>query len=242
MSGNARVRRAARRERLARAIGLGALLLLAALPARAQSPQPLGVVLALPTPVLAEVKALNEEPMSYVVAALHTSPVTLDFFAQSVTTVRILPADPTASPMGSTLPCRLPRAALKLIQQINNNLAIAERQPGGDGPVATVEIAVSSQNCVLDRTRFLMMPMRYMSLFLQQNPRKNLRIIHITQGSNVEWVALLAIDQAESDKLLVPLSTFGLDLLRALVLLNANVAVGTTGSFDGVLATTFQVS
>jgi hypothetical protein len=228
--------------RIAYRIAIGALLLVMAVPARAENLQSLGVVLAVPSTLLPEVKALNESPMPYVVTTLHTSPATVDFFPQPVTTVRIVPADPAVNPMGPALSCRLPRAALKLIQQINNNLTITERAPAGEGPVATVDIAVSNQSHALERTRFLMMPMRYMSLFLQQNQRKNVRMVHITQGSNVEWVALLAIDQADAEKLQVPISAFGLDLLRALVLLNANVAVGPTGSFDGVLVTTFEVS
>jgi hypothetical protein len=227
--------------RLARAIGIVALLIGMAGPSGAQSPQPLGVVIALPATLVPEVKALNEGPMPYLVTTLHTSPATVDFFAQPVATVRIVPADPSANPSATVLSCRLPRAALKGIQQINNNVTIVEREPGNE-PVATVDIAVSNQSHALDRTRFLMMPLRFMSLFLQQNQRKNVRIVYITQGSNVEWVALLAIDQADAEKLQVPVSGFGLEFLRALVLLNANVAVGPTGSSDGVLVTTFEVS
>lgn len=236
----------ARRRHLAQVLGIAGLLLAAALPVRANGPQPLGVVLTLPATLLPEVKALNEGPLPYTVKVLHTSPATVDFFAQPVTTVRILPTDPAANPPAAALACRLPRAALKSIQQINNNLAITEKRPG-DGtegplpPVAEVEIAVSHQSLTPESTRFLMLPMRYMSLFLQQNPRKHVRMVHITQGSNVEWVALLAIDAADAEKLAVPISTFGLDLLRAIILLNANVAVGPTGAFDGVLVTTFGV-
>jgi hypothetical protein len=199
-------------------------------------------VLAVPTLLVPEVKALNEGPMPYVVATLHSSPATVDFFTQPIATVRIVPTDPAANPMGAALPCRLPRAALKTIQQINNNLTLTERSPAGDESVATVDVAVNNQSHALERTRFLMVPVRFMSLFLQQNPRKNVKVVYITQGNSIEWVALLAIDQADAEKLAVPISTFGLDFLRALVLLNANVAVGQTGSSDGVLVTTFVVS
>lgn len=222
-------------------IGIGALLLLVAGPARAQDPQPLGAVLAVPTILVAQFKSLNEGPMPYRVTTLHTAPATVDFFPQPVTTLRIVSTDPAANPLAA-LPCRLPRPALRSIQQINNNLTLVEQTPTGEGPVATVEVAVSNQSHALDRTRFLMVPVRYLSLFLQVNPRKNVKIVHITQGNTVEWVALLAIDQGDADKLQAPISAFGLDFLRSLVLLNANVAIGSTGSFDGVLVTTFEVS
>jgi hypothetical protein len=64
----------------------------------------------------------------------------------------------------------------------------------------------------------------------------------MTQGSNVEWVGLLAIDQKDAGELRVPINLVGVDLLRSLVLLNSNVAVGSTGSFDGILLTTFSVN
>lgn len=222
-------------------LGIGALALAVVGSAHAQNPQPLGAVLVVPTTLVAEVKSLNEGPMPYLVTTLHTAPATIDFFPQPVTTLRIVPTDPGAIPVAA-LPLRLPRAAMRMIQQINNNLTLAEPTPTGEGPVATVEIAVSHQSHALDRTRFLMVPVRYMSLFLQVNPRKNLKMVYITQGNTVEWVALLAIDQADADKLQAPISAFGLDFLRSLVLLNANVAIGSTGSFDGVLITTFEVS
>lgn len=223
-------------------LGVVALLLVAAQTARAQGPQPFGVVLSVPSPLVAELKALNEAPLSYVVTPLHTAPAMVDFFNLPVTTVRIVPADLGAQPLKATLPCRLPRAALKAVQQINNNTPIIELNPGGDAHVATVEIVVSHQSALLEQTRFLMVPIRFMSIFLQQNPRKNVRLVHITQANNIEWVALLAIDQKDATGLAVPVTLFGLDLLRALVLLNSNIAVGPTGTFDGVLVTTFSVN
>jgi predicted amino acid-binding ACT domain protein len=200
----------------------GTALTLAA-PAHAQSPKPLGAVLTVPIQSIGPIFALNA--LQNNVNILQVSQAAVGSFNTQVATLSIAQRNSGPTSLASpTLFCKLPKAFLPAIQQINNNTTIVDQTAVGDfnTQVATVEVAQSNKTYVPGKTAFMLVPVAALAP-LQQLNQQNFNVVGVSQlaiGGNNTQVAAVAVDQSNAAGLQFPGAFLG-----SLEQLNQNVAV-----------------
>lgn len=206
-------------KRVVRSAWFGVLaLLLAGGVARAQTPEPLGVVLCVPASAYGEVKVLNEGVPRHTVELLHITQGIFGAYRAQAATVGIRPRSPSP---GQLLDIRLPAAWLAVIEAMNVNTELS--RVAASGAFVTVRVLQSEQSWALSSTRFLMIPLDALFALQQLNPRRTLTLAHsalLTTGNTPFLVAVVAMDAGNAAGIQIPQG-----ISTTAVLLNTNVRI-----------------
>jgi hypothetical protein len=183
--------------------------------------KPLGAVLSVPLPALGQIYAANV--LQNNINVLHVSQAAIGNFNTQVATIGISQKN-QAGGGGDFVRCKLPKAWLPAIKQVNDNTTIVDQVAVGNGntQVATVDVSQSNQTYVPGLTRFFAVPRPWLAPLGALN-QENFNAVHISQlaiGNGNTQVALVAVDQSNSAGLLFPPEYIG-----TLSQLNNNVAV-----------------
>lgn len=183
--------------------------------------KPLGAVLGVPVQALGHIIAANAFQNN--VNVLHISQAAFGGFNNQIATISISQRNNGLTSRPSpTLFCKIPRAYLPAVKQINNNTTIIEQTAVGDGntQVATVEVA-QSNHAAKPGSRWLLVPGHLVGPLVQLN--NNVTIItQIAVGDGNTQVAVVNVDQSNGGNLKVPASA-----VNPLVQINNNVTVIT---------------
>lgn len=188
--------------------------------ARAQTPEPLGVVLCVPAAAYGEVKALNEGAPRHTVTLLHLTQAVFGSYRSQAANVSIRPRTPSP---GAPLEFRLPANWFPVIEEMNPNTELERVSATAAFVTARTLQLPAERSYVLARTRFLMVPLDALFALQQLNPTRGLTLVHsalLTSGTMPIMVALVAMDQAYASGVLTPQA-----VLPTLILLNTNLRV-----------------
>lgn len=191
------------------AVGAAALSLAGSAHAQAGS-KPLGAVLTVPLPALGPIFAMNA--LQNNVNFLHLSQTAVGSFNTQIATVSISQRNNLTNRPGPLF-CKLPKAWLPAIQQINNNTTIIDQTAVGNFNTQVADVQVSQENGVYfpGKTRFLCMPKSLLPQFKALN-QQNFNEVHVSQlaiGDGNTQIALVAVDQSNAANLKFPLSGIG---------------------------------
>jgi hypothetical protein len=191
--------------------------------AQAGQQKPLGAILSVPLPALGPIFAANV--LQNNINVLHVSQVAVGNFNTQVATIGITQKNQLGGGAGGGLiRCKLPKAWLPAIKQVNDNTTIVDQTAVGDfnTQIATVDVSQSNQTYVPGKTRFFCVPRPWLGPLSTLN-QQNFNAVHVSQlavGNGNTQVALVAVDQSNSAGLL-----FYPSMVGALSQLNNNVAV-----------------
>jgi predicted amino acid-binding ACT domain protein len=199
--------------------------------AHAQAPKPLGAVLSVPLPALGSIFAANAIQNN--INVLHVSQAAIGNFNTQIATIGISQKNQAGGGGGGLLRCKLPKAWLPAIKQVNDNTIIVDQVAVGDGntQVATVDVSQSNQSYIPGKTRFFAVPRPWLGTLGSLN-QTNFNEVHVSQlaiGNFNTQIALVSVDQSNSAGL-----KFEPSMVGTLSQLNKNVAVvGQTAVGDG---------
>jgi hypothetical protein len=204
------------------------LLLLTSASADPPSSNALGTVLQVPLSSLGTFMAQNIAHQNNI-SLLHVSQMAVGDLNSQVATVSVRQYNKNGKKLEPAQKIWLPTSDLAWIQQTNRDTIFVQQDVYGYGNMQVAQVQVQQGNAsttspVSQGTRFLVCPVSGLGSLLALN-QKNVSVVRINQlavGNANSQVALLSVNQQNSNKVQVPSTLVG-----PLVQLNLNLTVVT---------------
>jgi hypothetical protein len=202
------------------------LLFLTSAPAAHAGSDPLGTVLQVPLMSLGPFMAQNIAHQNNI-SLLHVSQMAVGDLNSQVATISVRQYNKSGKKLEPATRIWFPTSDLGWIKQTNRDTVFLQQDVYGSGNMQVAQMQVQQANAstskpVTQGTRFLLCPLSGLGQVLALNQR-NINVVRINQlavGDANSQVALLSVDQQNSDKVQVPKT-----LVSPLVQLNLNLTV-----------------